>query len=165
MKIDKLDLLKDIRSGRLRVDEALARLGSSRLPSPPPPPPEEASQPLGERLVRDLMLDITDLLKIEPGEINPDTPLMSLGVDSIGATEFIGRFAKRYGIKLPPTVLFEFRDVRGFAEHVVAHHREKLLDHYGAATLPASGERATTPVAAAPPRSSGEDAARSKAGP
>jgi pimeloyl-ACP methyl ester carboxylesterase/acyl carrier protein len=206
MNIDKLNLLKDIRSGRLRVDEALARLEGSRRETPPQPLPREglgreesreqrgagdprrapppavapenepapaagpsaprpatvgsappasggsATLPLGERFLGDLMRDITDLLKMRPGEIDADTPLMSLGVDSISATEFIGRFAKQYGFKLPPTVLFEFRDVRGFAEHVLEHHRDKLVARYGAAAPPVNVGSAAVPVVVAPPR-------------
>jgi len=47
--------------------------------------------------------------------ISLDAPLMSAGLDSIGATEFSARLNERLKTELPPTLLFDYPSLRFIA--------------------------------------------------
>ncbi|MGY0777272.1 acyl carrier protein, partial [Azospirillum argentinense] len=86
-----------------------------------------------------------DLLGIAPDDLDLRRPVADYGLNSIIASEFTGRLQDRFGIELSPTVLFEFRDLRGVVAHVVDNHGAALVRAglgaapAGAAPAPASG--------------------------
>lgn len=110
-----------------------------------------ALEPLLLEELRGLLLGV---LKIAPEDFSPTQPLMDYGLDSIASTEIGTLFTRRFGISVPPTVFFEFQDLRSFCGYLLANHRVELEAHYQAegaiAGKPAPTEGARTiPVGAA----------------
>ena len=49
-----------------------------------------------------------------------DEPLMSAGVDSLAAVELRNSMQSKFGLELPPTVIFDFPSIAALAAHVSA---------------------------------------------
>ncbi|CAO3460592.1 hypothetical protein [Azospirillum argentinense] len=91
-----------------------------------------------------------DLLGIAPDDLDLRRPVADYGLNSIIASEFTGRLQDRFGIELSPTVLFEFRDLRGVVAHVVDNHGAALI-RAGLGAAPAGAAPAPASVLAEPP--------------
>lgn len=91
----------------------------------------DAPPALEPRLLDDLRELLLGVLKIAAEDFSPDRPLMDYGLDSIASTEIGTLFTARYGITVPPTVFFEFQDLRSFCGYLLANHRDSLQAHYG----------------------------------
>ena len=50
--------------------------------------------------------------------IDDDTPLMEMGMDSLGATELVRDLSGRFELQLPPTLLFNYSTVEALSTHV-----------------------------------------------
>ena len=53
--------------------------------------------------------------EVQGTTVAADTPLMSAGLDSIGATELANMLAQRLGTELPQTVLFDHPTIGALA--------------------------------------------------
>ncbi|HXV93751.1 MAG TPA: beta-ketoacyl synthase N-terminal-like domain-containing protein, partial [Pseudonocardia sp.] len=82
--------------------------------------------------------------------IDPGTPFVEFGMDSITSVELAEGLGRRWGTTLPPTLFLEHPDVAG----VVA----ALRDRYGVEPHPSPGDPAPSPPAASPPGRPGGDA-------
>ena len=83
---------------------------------------EELIQKLKEKII-----EVPNLKKMEPGDIDSDAPLFGdgLGLDSIDALELIVLLEKNYGIKIedPKDGRKIFYSVRTMAEFITEHQK------------------------------------------
>ena len=142
--IDKTELLRRVRDGKLSAEEAIRAL---KAPPAPPAPirnrqevMDETSAKVGEMPWQDHFLNhllslIGTLLHLEVSEIDLDAPVADMGLDSLSATEFSNRARQRFGIALQATVFFECRTIRDFHTHMVRHHATRLKELYRATSV------------------------------
>lgn len=115
--------------------------------APTPAAPVQAPRaPLEEALERDLSGLVMDVLMLERGDFSPTRSLMDYGMDSISSTEIGNRFTACFGIVIPPTVFFEFQDLRGLTRYLLKNHEADVRRVLGA-----EGEHAPVAEAVAEP--------------
>jgi cation diffusion facilitator CzcD-associated flavoprotein CzcO/pimeloyl-ACP methyl ester carboxylesterase/acyl carrier protein len=131
-------ILEDVAAQRISEDEALERLGALDASSATPPARSDESAQVslagrdpGARLLEDVIEHLVALLHVPREELDVDQPLSDFGVDSILASELLNGVQRRYGIALPPTVLFEYRDIRSFVDHLASVHGETIARALG----------------------------------
>lgn len=87
-----------------------------------------------ERLVTSLTDDICKIvlsvLKLDRADFSPTTPLMDYGLDSIAATEIGNLFTGQFEIVIPPTVFFEFQDLKSFVDYLLENYLAELQEFY-----------------------------------
>lgn len=124
----------------------LARLASASTPAPAP----AAGGADGLRAA--LIALIADILKLSPDELRPEQPLIELGLDSISATDLMGRFNEEHDLAIPSTILFEFDNVADLSAHLWETHGPALAARYGKGNVaPAPVPRHIADVSAPPP--------------
>ena len=120
----------------LSPEEALALLEGLEADAAPAPPAAPAvaapvarapvapaTRPAMEvALEQDLGALVMDVLKLEAADFSPTRSLMDYGMDSISSTEIGNRFTARFDIVIPPTVFFEFQDLRGLTRYLLKNH-------------------------------------------
>jgi acetylornithine/succinyldiaminopimelate/putrescine aminotransferase/pimeloyl-ACP methyl ester carboxylesterase/acyl carrier protein len=93
-----------------------------------------ATQPVNGSLSTNLTEDIRDIvlsvLKLDKADFSPTTPLMDYGLDSIAATEIGNLFTSRFNIVIPPTVFFEFPDLKSFVNYLTENYASELQATY-----------------------------------
>ncbi|KYF88598.1 hypothetical protein BE20_22555 [Sorangium cellulosum] len=67
-----------------------------------------------------------EILKLDVEEVDLRQPVVDYGLNSVLATEFIERFEKLFGIKLAPTVFFEYQDLHALANHLVERYPDRI---------------------------------------
>ncbi len=94
------------------------------LPAPPvvaPPSVAEAAPRLQEaEVVDELIALLARSLEVPASEVNPELPLMELGLDSVRSTDIVDGANRRYGVALTPEVIFKYPTIRTLARHIVA---------------------------------------------
>ena len=55
-------------------------------------------------------------------QVGASTPLMDLGLDSLGATQLANTLARKTGLSLPPTLVFDYSTVSALASTSTAAH-------------------------------------------
>ncbi|WP_028311955.1 acyl carrier protein [Derxia gummosa] len=92
-----------------------------------------------------------DVLKLALAEVPAARPLVELGLDSVGATDLMGRFNERFALDVPSTVLFEFDNLADLARHLAGAHGAELRTQLGlAAAVAATPSLAAAPTAVMP---------------
>ncbi|MFZ5504837.1 MAG: alpha/beta fold hydrolase, partial [Pseudomonadota bacterium] len=154
----------------LSPEEALALLEGLEADAAPAPPAARAvtapvarapaapaTRPVLEvALEQDLGGLVMDVLKLEAADFSPTRSLMDYGMDSISSTEIGNRFTARFGIVIPPTVFFEFQDLRGLTRYLLKNHSADVkrvlgeLEGSVAVEPAAAAARAPEPVRTAP---------------
>ncbi|WP_080644121.1 type I polyketide synthase [Salinispora arenicola] len=71
-----------------------------------------------ERVTTDVREQVATELNLEPASIELKRPLVELGVDSVMAVALRVRLQRRYGLDLPPTILWAKPTVAALSEHV-----------------------------------------------
>ncbi|WP_085317153.1 acyl carrier protein [Derxia lacustris] len=133
----------------LEALQLLERLTGGASPAAQPAAPAGADA-LDAAVCRVLALMTADVLKLDPAEVPAARPLVELGLDSIGATDLMGRFNERFGLNVPSTVLFEFDNLADLARHVTANHAAELRAQLGlAVAAPVAAAAAAAVVAPA----------------
>lgn len=79
-----------------------------------------------EALERDLSAFVIDILRLDKEDFSPKRSLMDYGMDSISSTEIGNQFSSKYGIVIPPTVFFEFQDLRGLTRYLLRNHGSEV---------------------------------------
>ncbi len=69
-----------------------------------------------QRVVREVVSGV-----LGQKDIAPDAPLMSSGLDSLGAVELRNSLESRLGVSLPGTLVFDYPTVEAIAAHVASH--------------------------------------------
>ncbi|MHA7841144.1 MAG: SDR family NAD(P)-dependent oxidoreductase [Gammaproteobacteria bacterium] len=69
---------------------------------------------------------ISQLLKIQPEDIDEDGSFDEYGFDSITLTTLASKLSKHYGIDIFPTVFFECTTIQSFIDYLTAHYPNAL---------------------------------------
>lgn len=128
-------------NSELTADEALRQLDLMVLPqtessiSHTENRTEQVSKNVDEgefisTLTEDIQNIVLTILKLNPSDFSPTTPLMEYGLDSIAATEIGNLFTSRFNIVIPPTVFFEFQDLQSFVHYIMDNHISELKAKY-----------------------------------
>ncbi|MET0333841.1 MAG: SDR family NAD(P)-dependent oxidoreductase, partial [Rhizobacter sp.] len=136
---------------------ALARPATVVLPAAQPVQAPAVPAPLhsergdeGElrsRVQNALASTISQLLQIDPKDLDPDSEFSVFGFDSISLTGFAGRINELYGLELTPTVLFEYPTIARLGQHLLSEHSAALARH-----LPDAARLAAVPMQARIPQ-------------
>ena len=54
------------------------------------------------------------------GGVDPSTPLMDVGLDSLASTQLVQGLSENLGVKLPPTLLFDYPTINVLSDHLTA---------------------------------------------
>ncbi|MER7195352.1 type I polyketide synthase [Streptomyces flaveolus] len=71
-----------------------------------------------ERITADVREQVAGVLNFDPSEVEVKRPLVELGVDSVMTVALRVRLQRRYGLELPPTILWAKPTVAALSEHV-----------------------------------------------
>ena len=63
---------------------------------------------------------VTQVLRLQPGEVSPRQRLFDLGVDSLLAVELKNRLQAMLGVTLSATLLFDYPSIEALCEHLLA---------------------------------------------
>ncbi|GGP81497.1 SDR family NAD(P)-dependent oxidoreductase [Saccharothrix coeruleofusca] len=123
----------------LTADERPARAvpAAPAAPAVPTAParPEVDDRTLAARTEEHLCRLFAELTGQEPEHIRPDQKLERYGIDSLIAVDVTSRLEDDFG-SLPKTLFFEHVDLRGVAGYLLAEHRERVRELFGAADQP-----------------------------
>lgn len=89
--------------------------GSDRVFTVDPSVPEAARA----ALAADVREQVAAELNLEAGDLEPKRPLVELGVDSVMTVALRIRLQQRYGLELPPTILWKCPTVAALSEHLL----------------------------------------------
>ncbi|HEY0837943.1 MAG TPA: alpha/beta fold hydrolase [Azospirillum sp.] len=151
MSIDTLPIDPD-GDRDLSAAEALKLLDQMEAPSASARN-DRRSPDVETRLRNDLKAILRSVLKIEPEDMSEQRTWMDYGLDSIASTELAGRFLEAFRITVPPTIFFEFQNLKSFVGYLLDNHAGELEAKYGAPPARAAepAREAAKPHAAAPP--------------
>jgi acyl transferase domain-containing protein/acyl carrier protein len=76
---------------------------------------EEAHQ----RVIADVREQVAAELNLDPADVELKRPLVELGVDSVMTVALRVRLQRRYGLDLPPTILWAKPTVAALSEHII----------------------------------------------
>ncbi|WP_404939735.1 amino acid adenylation domain-containing protein [Pseudomonas sp. JDS08PS003] len=115
--------------------------------APAPRPP--AASPMGQDLSavgERTLTELADLLKLAPGDIDPDQDLMKYGLDSIGAMMLINKINDAFDINVQPAALLRHTSLRAFTAHICGEHLPEAVS-----AVPAQPQLQPEPKAPAAP--------------
>jgi amino acid adenylation domain-containing protein len=111
-----------------------------------PSPPLRGQPPMGrEQLVQYFRERVAGVLRLEPGRVDPERPLNTMGLDSLMALELKGGVEEELGASLPISALLDGPTIVELAERSLAHWSgggESSL----ALPSPSSGESGESPL-------------------
>lgn len=87
---------------------------------------DNTTNTIEERVIEEIKNLVLDVLKLKEDEFSLTTPLMDYGLDSIASTEIGNLFTERFDITIPPTVFFEFQDLRSFVGYLMNNHLDQI---------------------------------------
>ncbi len=106
---------------------------------------------LSESITRMLMDEASEIAKLTIDTFDPHAELGKYGFDSLMFTEFTNRLNKKYGLRLLPTLLFEYPTISKFAKYLSDRHSEVLAKQFASKKepkiLPVMEKVATTETA------------------
>lgn len=85
-------------------------------------------------------------------QVPTDTPLMSVGLDSIAAVEFVSAVSGELGTSISPVVLFDHPTLDSIASYLARGLEEELTEIGGGSQVPVVGGDVRTPLAGQPPK-------------
>ncbi|MFH9611374.1 beta-ketoacyl synthase N-terminal-like domain-containing protein [Streptomyces sp. NPDC017448] len=92
-----------------------------------------------EKITADVREQVAGVLNFDPAEVEIKRPLVELGVDSVMTVALRVRLQHRYGIELPPTILWAKPTVAALSEHVCDSLRPDPQGHQDPAVPAAAG--------------------------
>ncbi|WP_418120918.1 phosphopantetheine-binding protein [Variovorax sp. NFACC29] len=122
--------------------------------------PETTDGELREKLQSSLVRAVSDLLKLDLADIDPEAELSEFGFDSITLTAFAGVINGKYELELMPTVFYEYPTLAGLSEHLANEHRVVLTRYLGETRQVAAPELSGASVSAALPSAGRKPGAR-----
>jgi acyl transferase domain-containing protein/acyl carrier protein len=112
------------RPGLLEKLDIIPAKTSHKEPSPPP---------RQQAVEQDLLNLCAELLKVKPGEIDPDDELGDYGLDSIMMMTMLNRLEAMYGVVLEPNALAVHRSIRKLAGYLTGRGGARRVDENAAA--------------------------------
>ena len=103
-------------------------VASQQAAAPPTAPTAASSAATFERLAAEVADAVSSILG---ANVSPDAPLMSAGLDSLGAVELRTSLEGCLGVELPPTLVFDYPTVHALTRHL-ASILQPLADATGA---------------------------------
>ena len=93
---------------------------------------EQAKDALRRRITGDLIKTVSEILRVDQNDVDPDDPLNEYGFDSISLTEFAVKINAKYSLKTPvtPAVFFEHPDVASLALHLLEDYAQDMAECY-----------------------------------
>jgi acyl carrier protein len=79
---------------------------------------------LPEKLKAEVIAIVADIAELELDEIQPDSKLEDLGVDSLGGLRVVAAVEKRFGLVIPEEEIGKIRTMPDIFELVVRHADE-----------------------------------------
>jgi acyl carrier protein len=79
-----------------------------------------ATDPTSDEVEAEVIRLLAEILYVEPGEIDPDTGFVDLGLDSILAVEYVARLRGEMGVRETLESLHDLGTPRALVEHVRA---------------------------------------------
>ena len=110
-----------------------------------------ASSSRTDLMTRFLQEKLVRILGASGEQIDPEQPLLSLGMDSLMGLEFVRRLSSALQIAVPATVVFNYPNIRVLARHLLQRMQLQPADDTAAASR-------KTPSVALPNDVSEEDA-------
>lgn len=110
----------------------------------------EPAIPVTDEIVAWLRARAARLLNQHDADIDPTRPLSDFGLDSVGAAEIALDLEDRYGVDVPPTVLYDHPGINGLAAYI--HGRLKRTAPPATDSPPATVKPPPAAKAAASPR-------------
>ncbi|GEM_PF-2228885 len=100
-------------------DKDKLRQIASLTPQPKPSnqSPAHAGDP-EEQVLATLKTTLCEALKVDPGDLDPETPLEEYGVDSIAAMDILKRLEDQLSITVDPSSMMEYPTMRALARHL-----------------------------------------------
>ncbi|MFD2168918.1 SDR family NAD(P)-dependent oxidoreductase [Tumebacillus lipolyticus] len=118
-----------------QLKDAPAALIEQRIePTPPPVAKHQPTLDQGEQMQEQIADSVSSVLKIDRQELDIDTPLMDMGVDSILAIKIVDEIKGRLGTEISANDLFDHSTIRE-------------LSAYLAGKAPLAPERTVEPIA------------------
>jgi 6-methylsalicylic acid synthase len=77
-----------------------------------------SEQEAQQRILMDVREQVAAELNLDPADVELKRPLVELGVDSVMTVALRVRLQRRYGLDLPPTILWARPTVAALSEHV-----------------------------------------------
>ncbi|TSC31293.1 SDR family NAD(P)-dependent oxidoreductase [Corallococcus sp. Z5C101001] len=138
---------------------AAVALPRPSVPAPAAPPsPRSEPQPvapnglLRDRVRAQVMGTAASILKMDVGDVDPDTDLRDFGFDSISMTQLANRLREQLGVDLTAAMLFEHDRLGALVEHLLATHREALSARFPEERAPPSKPSVEVTAAPEPPK-------------
>ncbi|MEV8513819.1 beta-ketoacyl synthase N-terminal-like domain-containing protein [Dactylosporangium sp. NPDC051484] len=78
-----------------------------------------SDEDIRQRVSADVREQVAAELNLDPVDVEPKRPLVELGVDSVMTVALRIRLQRRYGLDLPPTILWAKPTVAALSEHVI----------------------------------------------
>ncbi len=98
------------------------RLGRRLAAEPAPAPDAPRSRPTVDAAMAALITKVEEVLRLDPGSVTPQDPLVELGVDSIVNIELATFLNARFGLEVTPVLFFEHRTLAEVMDALVARH-------------------------------------------
>jgi len=76
-------------------------------------------------IARWLTQSISSITDVPPGEVSETAPFTSLGLDSAAAVSLTGELEDWLGIRLDPTLLYDFTTIKDLSAHLAGQLAEK----------------------------------------
>ncbi len=97
------------------------------MPAPLPPVDENY---LLEKIQDELAVILSGILKLDKKEIDTESELRELGLDSFLLIEFANRLNHKYGLGIMPAILFENPTLASFARYLLRAYKNHFMDYY-----------------------------------
>lgn len=91
---------------------------------------------LENKVVEDLILRVSRLLKVSEADIDPADDMSDYGFDSIAVTELTNELNELYNLMLTPVLFFNNPTLTGLARVLVTQYRDSIYPHYDQQTVP-----------------------------
>ncbi|MDF4005205.1 amino acid adenylation domain-containing protein [Luteibacter sp. PPL552] len=91
------------------------------------PPTASPSVPVDAHVRQTLAELVCALIKVRPEDLDGDTTFNEYGFDSVSLTEFGNALNQRYGLRLTPTVFFEYPSLDRLAAYLVQTHASAVV--------------------------------------
>ncbi len=83
------------------------------------------------KVQKDLLKSISEILKIKEQDIDIESELGDFGFDSISFTQFSNELNKKYNLNIMPSIFFEYPTLNLFANYLIKEYKDDLLQYYG----------------------------------